>query len=143
MQGVEVKGMLVWTVHRMEDGPFRCYKSFGDDLKRKDPIEANSQLQNMAVSIIRDRIANLTINDILKNRQKLRNGVKDEMQKILTGWGMWLETCEIQDVKIASRSLFNNLQTEFREKSRQEAEKISAETENTIRQENLVRNNEF
>jgi regulator of protease activity HflC (stomatin/prohibitin superfamily) len=143
MQGVEVKGMLVWTVHRMEDGPFRCYKAFGDDLKRKDPVEANSQLQNMAVSIIRDRIANLTINDILKNRQKLRNGVKDEMQKILTGWGMWLETCEIQDVKIASRSLFNNLQTEFREKSRQEAEKISAETENTIRQENLVRNNEF
>lgn len=143
MQGVEVKGMLVWTVHREKDGPFRCYKAFGDDLKMKDPKEANSQLQNMAVSIIRDRIANLTINDILKNRQKLRNGVKDEMQKLLTGWGMWLETCEIQDVKIASRSLFNNLQTEFREKSRQEAEKISAETEDTMRQEALVRNNEY
>ena len=87
----------------------------------------------MAVSIIRDRIANLTINEILRNRQKLRNGVKDEMQKLLTGWGMWLETCEILDVKIASRSLFANLQTEFREKSRQEAEKISAITENVIR----------
>ena len=97
----------------------------------------------MAVSIIRDRIANLSLNDILKNRQKLRNGVKDEMQKLLTGWGMWLETCEIQDVKIASRSLFQNLQTEFREKSRQEAEKISAETENTMRQESLVRNQEY
>lgn len=79
MQGVEVKGMLVWQIHRDQEGPFKCYKSFGDDLKRKDPVEANSQLQNMAVSIIRDRIANLTINDILKNRQKLRNGVKDEM----------------------------------------------------------------
>jgi len=52
---------------------------------------------------------------------------------------MWLETCEIQDVKISSGSLFRNLQTEFREKSRQEAEKISAETEQTIKQENLVR----
>lgn len=133
MQGVEVKGMLVWTVHREADGPFKCYKAFGEDLKRKDPIEANSQLQNMAVSIIRDRIANLSINDVLRNRQKLRNGVKDEMQKLLTGWGMWLETCEIQDVKIASRSLFANLQTEFREKSRQDAEKISAETENVMR----------
>ena len=143
MQGVEVKGMLVWTVHREFDGPFKCYKSFVDDLIFKEPREANSQLQNMAVSIIRDRIANLSLNDILKNRQKLRNGVKDEMQKLLTGWGMWLETCEIQDVKIASRSLFQNLQTEFREKSRQEAEKISAETENTMRQESLVRNQEY
>lgn len=135
--------MLVWTVHREKDGPFKAYKAFGEDLKRKDPVEANTQLQNMAVSIIRDRIANLTINDILKNRQKLRNGVKEEMQKLLTGWGMWLETCEIQDVKISSRSLFANLQTEFREKSRQEAEKISANTENVMRQEALVRNNEF
>jgi len=49
----------------------------------------------MVVSIIRDRIANMTINDILKNRSKLRDGVKDEMQKVISGWGIWLETCEI------------------------------------------------
>ena len=42
MQGVEVKGMLVWTIHRDKEGPFKCYKAFGEDLKRKDPIEANS-----------------------------------------------------------------------------------------------------
>jgi len=63
----------------------------------------------MVVSIIRDRIANMTINDILKNRSKLRDGVKDEMQKVISGWGIWLETCEIQDVKISSRTLFANL----------------------------------
>jgi len=33
----------------------------------------------MAVSIVRDKIANLSIDDILKNRNKLRNGVKEEM----------------------------------------------------------------
>jgi len=139
MQGVEVSGMLIWSVYRDGDGPLNCYKAFGEDLKAAVPRVANGKLENMAVSIVRDRIANLTINDILKNRSKIRNGVKDEMQKILTGWGMWLETCEIQDVKISSSSLFRNLQTEFREKSRQEAEKISAETEQTIKQENLVR----
>jgi len=63
----------------------------------------------MAISIIRDRIANLSLDDILKNRSKLRNGVKEEMQKLINGWGIWLETCEIQDVKISSRSLFSNL----------------------------------
>ncbi len=56
----------------------------------------------MAVSIIRDRIANLTIDVILKNRSKLRDGVREELQKILNGWGMWVETIEIQDVVISS-----------------------------------------
>ena len=63
----------------------------------------------MAVSIVRDRIANMTINDILKNRSKLRDGVKAEIQKVISGWGIWLETCEVTDVMIASKSLFNNL----------------------------------
>ena len=137
-------GVLIWSVYREEDGPFRCYKSFGDDMKQpRGPLTPNQKLENMVVSIIRDRIANMTINDILKNRSKLRNGVKEEMQKIITGWGIWLETCEVVDVKIASNSLFKNLQTEFREKSRQEAEKIYGEINNTIRQENLERETQF
>jgi len=131
--------MLIWSVHRQDEGPFRAYKAFGDDLKKKVPVDANHKLENMAVSIIRDRIANLSLNDILKNRSKLRNGVKEEMQKILSGWGIWLETCEVQDVQITSRSLFTNLQTEFRESSRQEAERISANTDKTINEEALVR----
>lgn len=101
--------MLIWSVYREEDGPFRCYKTFGEDLNHPVPRVANGKLESIAVSIVRDNIANLTINDILKNRQKIRNGVNEEMQKILTGWGMWLETCEIQDVKIASSTLFKHL----------------------------------
>jgi len=79
MQGVEVSGMLIWSIYRDKDGPFRCYRNFGEDLKNSPPRVANGKLENMAVSIVRDRIANLTINDILKNRSKIRNGVKDEM----------------------------------------------------------------
>ena len=109
MQGIEVTGMLIWSVYREKNGPMDCYKFFGEDLKKATPSVANSQIEAMAVAIIRDRIANLTINDILKNRSKLRGGVKEEMQKVITGWGIWLETCEIQDVKISSRTLFSNL----------------------------------
>lgn len=65
------------------------------------------------------------------------------MQKIITGWGIWLETCEVVDVKIASKSLFTNLQTEFREKSRQDAEKIQGEINNAIRQDELQREAEY
>lgn len=78
----------------------------------------------MATSIIRDRIANLTIHDVLKNRQKLKSGMKEDIQDILNGWGMWLETIEISDVKIASSQLFKNMQTEFREDQRLKAEQL-------------------
>jgi uncharacterized membrane protein YhiD involved in acid resistance len=65
------------------------------------------------------------------------------MQDMLTGWGMWLETIEISDVQIVSGSLFRNLQTEFREKMRLHADKIERSTENTIRSQNMERNNAF
>jgi len=125
---------------RSGDGPMDCYKFFGEDLMKSTPAIANGKIEAICVAIIRDRIANLTLNDILKNRSKLRGGVKDEMQKILTGWGIWLETCEIQDVKIASKSLFSNLQTEFREAERLKATRISSDVQNIISEESLARN---
>ena len=60
----------------------------------------------MAISIVRNQIANLTIDEILKNRKMMRDSIKSEMQELLSGWGIWLETCEIMDVKIISTSLF-------------------------------------
>jgi len=73
----------------------------------------------------------------------MRDEIKEEMQEILSGWGIWLETCEIQDVRITSASLFQNLQIEFKEKHRMDAEKISADTQNTINQEALIRTTAF
>lgn len=71
--------MLIWNVNRTEDGPFKLYKSFGDDLKQPTPTMANEKIQNLAVALIRDKIANMEINDVLKNRQKLREGVRGEI----------------------------------------------------------------
>ena len=65
------------------------------------------------------------------------------MQKILTGWGIWLETCEVLDVKVSSRTLFENLQTEFKEKSRQEAEKLQGEINSNLKKEELARESEY
>lgn len=139
MQGVEVRGIMIWSVLRTDDGPFKCFKAFGHDLQRENPVIANEKLGAMATSIVRDRIANMSLDDVLKNRSKLRSGVKEEIQKLLTGWGIWLETVEIQDVRIMSSTLFKSLQTEFREKSRQESERISANINQKIREEQLER----
>ena len=75
----------------------------------------------MASSIVRNRIANSTMDDILKNRQALREAIRSEMSQVTKGWGVWLETVEITDVKILSSSLFANLQTTFREDNNRDA----------------------
>ena len=82
----------------------------------------------MAVAIIRDVISNSTIDDILKNREKIRKTLKQSLQPVLTGWGMWLETIEISEVAICSDTLFNNMQAKTKEEERLKAFRIEAES---------------
>lgn len=69
----------------------------------------------MSSAIVRNCIANSTIDQILKNRDKLRSDIKEKLSPITSGWGVWLDSIEIIDVKILSGSLYSNLQCKFRE----------------------------
>jgi regulator of protease activity HflC (stomatin/prohibitin superfamily) len=106
MQGVEVSGVLVWTIYKEKDGPLTAFKSFGEDIKKMKSVDATSKIQSMAISVLRNQIANMTIDEILRNRAKLTLAIKQECQELLSGWGVWMETCEILDVRIVSTSLF-------------------------------------
>lgn len=37
MQGLEVSGMIVWSIFREKDGPLRAFKNLGDDLGEEEP----------------------------------------------------------------------------------------------------------
>lgn len=58
--------------------------------------------------------------------------MRTEISKVVTGWGVWLETVEITDVKIMSGSLFKNLQCKFREDQSKSAELLTMEVNNEI-----------
>lgn len=121
MQGLEVEGFAIWSVNREEDGPFKCYKyTQGGD--------ANENVKTMCESIVRNQIANSTLTDVLTNRNLLRDSMKKDLQKQLSGWGIWLETVEIVEVKICSKALFEDLQAEYRQDTRFKAEQIKQET---------------
>ena len=51
-----------------------------------------------------------------------QDAIKKEMLEVVKGWGVWLETVEITDVKISSQALFKDLQTNYRESVRKDAE---------------------
>jgi len=73
------------------------------------PRTANENLTSLANGILRNQIANSSMDEILKNRTVLREKIRDEMFTVVKGWGIWLETVEITDVKISSSSLFKDL----------------------------------
>jgi hypothetical protein len=143
MQGIEVSGIIIWSIFREGDGPLKAYKSIGTDIQQEEPASANQNLVEMANGIVRHKIANSTIDQILKNRQSVREDVKKELNKNINGWGVWLETVEITDVKILSNSLFENLQTEFRERQRQRAEIISMRVDSEMREKRMIQSLEF
>lgn len=120
MQGVTVRGMMVWTVNRMGEGPYNAYKNLGD-LSSGNPYKANDFLTAQATSVVRSCIANSTITEMITNRKLLREAIIKEMFEVVKGQGVWLETVEITGVECCSQSLFIDMQTNFREQKRQEA----------------------
>lgn len=72
MQGVEVKGFAIWEVNSNDDGPFNCYKySQGGT--------ANDNVRTMCESILRNTIVNNKLTDVLRDRDLLRQSMKEDI----------------------------------------------------------------
>ena len=54
--------------------------------------------------------------------------MKRDLKDQFKGWGIWLETVEITEVRISSDKLFTDLHAEFRQDTRLKAEKIDLTT---------------
>jgi len=67
----------------------------------------------------------------------ITDSIKKEMLEVVKGWGVWIEAIEITDVKIMSASLFKDLQSNFRETKKQEAEMNALEIANKLETEKL------
>lgn len=122
MQGVVITGFAFWSVFRDEDGPFRCYKYM-------EGGDANRNVQAMCESVLRNLIANSHLSEVLRNRKHLKDNMTNDLKDQFKGWGLWLETVEIKEVKISSDRLFKDLQAEFRQETQLKAQKIELESQ--------------
>ena len=60
---------------------------------------------------------------MLKKKRTVAESVKSEIRKVVKGWGIWVDTFEIDDAKITSKTLFAHLQMDYSEKIRLESER--------------------
>lgn len=128
MQGVEVKSMIEWTVDR--NAPLKAYKNL--DLASGNYNCANNTLRCMTSAIVRNQIANSTIDKVIKDRQALKEQIMAEMNTVVSGWGVHLATVEVTDVKILSSGLFKDMQSKFREENVKKATLERLVVENKI-----------
>jgi hypothetical protein len=137
MQGLNVSATLAWTVWRTDDGPFKCYKTMGKSIESDNPNAANSKLIALAQSVVREAIANNTIDNIIKNRSLLTDKIRKDLTPICKGWGIFLERVDIKDVKICSAQLFSDIQSEFRLMQRKDADIKSITSNNFLAKEKM------
>ena len=135
MQGVQVNSMLEWCVDRDGIGPVRAFQMLG--LIGGNFNNANQTLRDLTSAIVRHQIANASIDQLIKERDAIRQAIIDDITEQAKGWGVHLATVEITDVRILSGSLFNNLQTQFREENNKKATLERLEVEDGIWREQM------
>eukprot|EP01012_Entosiphon_sulcatum_P045089 TRINITY_DN6003_c0_g1_i1.p1 TRINITY_DN6003_c0_g1~~TRINITY_DN6003_c0_g1_i1.p1 ORF type:complete len:368 (-),score=74.40 TRINITY_DN6003_c0_g1_i1:48-1151(-) len=136
MQGIEVEGFIVWSVYREGDGPLKAFK-YLNGLTREGIQKANLHVGGMTESIIRHQVANMQLHQVIQGRDQLREKVRSEMMAVLQGWGMWLETVEVTDVRVLSQRLFDDLQSEFRLSLHSHAEGLRLNTSRMLEEQKL------
>lgn len=111
--GISVTGKAYWSIYRPnaedQDGPFRAFKSLSG-LSEGNFTAGNEKVQTLAISTIRDAVSKMNIVEVMTSREELKERVKTDITPIFRGWGMWLETVEILDVRVESRTLFDDMQ---------------------------------
>jgi len=137
--GVEVTGLAVYRIVE----PLLAYRMLDRDRNGLTEI-----LREMFVGATRRIVAGLTLEECLTHRkERVGAALMHEIAPVLAGegsvedetnagWGVVIDTIEIQDVKVLSQEVFTRLQAPYREKLALEA--LRAKEEVTVEEGRLA-----
>ena len=109
------------------------YKLDPDDALAKTDLV----LRRLAESVVRHEVSNKTVEEMISEREAVIESMKDQIAPTVARWGLVVETIEFTEVWIRSKSLFENLQAEYRNEMRLKAEQSTAATEQDIAESRL------
>jgi flotillin len=142
--GVQVTGL---AVYRIVD-PLVAFRMLNFSFPERAQQKLAELLREMFVGAVRRLVANLSVEECLSKRKE---GIATELMREIapvvsgkgrledrsdSGWGVVLDTIEIQDVRVLSDTVFANMQARFR----QEQERVAREAE--LAKERFIRREE-
>ena len=129
-QGIEIQGYASWRIN--PDTPEKSLSTL-DFFNEANPMaKTNEELKTICIEAVRHVIANMTIDDALKKKDDIADRLFVQLKAIEDKWGIVFDQVGIEQVRIMSNTLFQDLQSEFRSKLRLNAELSTIETDREI-----------
>jgi flotillin len=140
--GVEVVGLAVYRIAE----PLVAYRVLNFSYPERAQQKLEEALTGMFVGATRRLVANLTVEDCLQKRKSaLAEELIQEIAPVVggegklddyttKGWGVVIDTIEIQEVRVLSESVFAAMQAPFRAELERAARQARAEADKAIAQ---------
>lgn len=138
-QEIIVRGFLVWRVEDAE----KAFRRITGVTSGNTLREIDTTLEQLAESVIRTTVANMSLDEILRNRGKIVDELMKEFAQVVSTWGISIETVEVKDVELLNQELFLNLQAEFENKKALEAQEIQIQTSEMVERANIAKQREL
>jgi flotillin len=131
--GVKVTGIVVYRIAE----PLIAFRMLNFSFPERAQEKLATMMEEMCIGATRRLVANLTVEECLTRRKDaLASELVREVAPVVSGsgkledtttsgWGLIVDTIEIQDVRITSAQVFANMQARFR----QEQERVAREAE--------------
>jgi hypothetical protein len=137
-QGIGVAGYATWRID-----PARPEVAFRvlDFFDVNDPMaRTNSGLRTICVEAVRHVLANMSLDDALRKKAEIAAKLRSQLEDVERKWGIVFDQVGIEQVRVMSSRLFEQLQSRFRDELRLEVERARIGTDREIaRESNAVR----
>ncbi|MFS8069629.1 MAG: SPFH domain-containing protein, partial [Byssovorax sp.] len=139
--GVEVTGLAVYRIAE----PLIAFRMLNFSFPERAQQKLEEMLVEMFAGAARRLVANLSVDECLSRRKE---GIAAELMREIApvvsgrgrpddetdmGWGVVLDTIEIQDVRILSSAVFSNMQARYRQTQELEAREAALTTERAVK----------
>ncbi|MBS1152787.1 MAG: band 7 family protein [Myxococcaceae bacterium] len=141
--GVKVTGI---AVYRIAD-PLIAFRMLNFSYPERAQQKLSEMLEEMFIGAVRRLVANLTVEQCLTRRKDaLGSELLREIAPVVSGtgrtedrtqrgWGVVLDSIEIQDVRVMSAAVFANMQARFRQDSERMAREAELAKERAVKQD--------
>lgn len=135
-QGINILAYVQWQI---EDFSV-AYKKL-DLTNSHDPLGiVNAQLREQAEAAIKDKIATMSVEEVLTDKAPIIEELTSRLRRVAEGQeglGIKIITVQIREAVVSSASLWNDLQSPYRNEQRQKARISQLEMENEINKKEL------